>query len=336
MQKGGIMRIVIIGGTGNISISIVELLLQQGHEVTCYNRGRKGDVPEGARLILGDRKNRTAFEAKMQQEKFDVAIDMICFNREDAESDIRAFAGVQQFIQCSSVMAYGKPDVWLPVTEDHPIQPDTPYGVGKAEADHAFMAAFYNENFPATIIRPSTTHGPVRGLIRQASRDTQWIDRVRKGKPLVVCGNGRQMIQFLHVKDAAPGFVGVIGKSRCIGQVYNLVDAGFTYWDVFHHTAMDVIGREVELVGVPLDDMIALGVPNIGTCKDAYSHNNYFSSEKIFRDVPEFRPKMTLKEAMEDIIAAMDAAGRIDDSDHVQWEDEVIAAQRRVRTAKIS
>ena len=136
------MHVVIVGGTGNISVSIVELLLQQGHEVTCFNRGQKGKVPDGARLLVGDRKNRAEFEATMQHERFDVAIDMICFNRDDAESDLRAFQGVEQFIQCSSVMSYGKPDVWMPVTEDHPIQPDTPYGQGKAEADHAFMTAF--------------------------------------------------------------------------------------------------------------------------------------------------------------------------------------------------
>jgi nucleoside-diphosphate-sugar epimerase len=330
------MRVVIVGGTGNISVSIVELLLQQGHEVTCYNRGLRGDAPDGARLILGDRSDRAAFEAEMQRGKYDVAIDMICFNRDDAESDIRAFRGVQQFIQCSSVMAYGKPDLWMPVTEDHPNLSDLPYGRGKAEADHAFMTAFHTENFPVTILKPSTTHGPIRGLIRQASRDTQWIDRVRKGKPLVVCGDGRQMIQFLHVKDAAPGFVGVIGRSRCIGQTYNLVDAGFTYWDVFHQTAMEVIGNQVDLVGVPLEDLIALGVPNFGTCKDAYSYNNYFSAEKIMRDVPEFRPKMTLREAMEDILAVMDAAGRIDDSDHFTWEDRIIEAQRRVRQTKLN
>ncbi len=330
------MRVVIVGGTGNISVSIVELLLRKGHDVTCYNRGQKGQVPAGARLLVGDRKNREEFETAMQREKFDVAIDMICFNKADAESDLRAFRDVQQFIQCSSVMSYGKPDVWLPVTEDHPLQPDTAYGLGKAEADHTFMTAFYTEHFPVTIIKPSTTHGPIRGLVRQVSRDTQWIDRVRKGKPLAVCGDGRQMIQFLHVRDAAPGFVGVIGKARCVGQIYNLVDSTFTYWDVFHRTALEVIGQQVDLVGVPLDDMLALGVPNIGTCKEVYVHNNYFSSEKIMRDVPEFRPQMTLKQAMEDIIPAMDAAGRIDNSDDFTWEDQLIAAQRRIREVKLA
>src|SRR5690606_6798488 len=117
---------------------------------------------------------------------------------------------------------------------------------------------------------------------------------------------------------------------------YNLVEDKFTYWDVFHQTAMEVIGNQVDLVGVPLEDLIALGVPNFGTCKDAYSYNNYYSAEKIMRDVPEFRPQISLKDAMIDILAAMDAAGRIDDSDHFTWEDRIIEAQRKVRQTKIN
>jgi nucleoside-diphosphate-sugar epimerase len=325
------MRVVVVGGTGNISVSIVELLLAQGHEVTCFNRGQKGTVPEGAKVIVGDRKNRAEFEATMQRENFDVAIDMICFDKEDAESDLRAFANVQQLVHCSTVMTYGKPDLWMPLTEDHPLQPDAPYGEGKVEADNTFMTAFYTQNFPVTIIKPSTTHGPIRGFFRQTSRDTQWIDRVRKGKPITVCGDGTQMMQLLHVKDAAPGFAGVIGRSRCIGQIYNLVDSGFTYWDVIHRTAMEVIGNEVELVGIPLEDLLAAGVPDLGSCQFSYAYNNYFSNEKLRRDVPEFHPRITLKEMIEDIIPVMEAEGRVDNSDEVTWEDDIIAAQRKVR-----
>jgi nucleoside-diphosphate-sugar epimerase len=330
------MRIVIVGGTGNISTSLVELLLAQGHEVTCYNRGLKGQVPAGARLLRGDRQQRTDFEATMQREQFAVAIDMICFNAEDAASDVRAFAGVQHFIQCSTVMTYGKPELFLPVTEDHPIRPETAYGQGKAAADAVFMAAHYTQDFPVTIIKPSVTHGPIRGVFRQVSRDTAWIDRIRQGKPLAVCGEGTQMIQFLHVRDAAPGFAGVISKPHCIGQTYNLVENNFITWETFHRTAMEVLGREVDLVGVPFADLEALGVPNLGLCHDVYRHNNYFSAAKIFRDVSEFRPQMSLADALADIISAMDAAGRIDDSDQHIWEDELIAAQRRIRTTRLT
>ncbi|HZM23214.1 MAG TPA: NAD-dependent epimerase/dehydratase family protein, partial [Anaerolineales bacterium] len=101
------MKICIVGGTGNISQSIVQLLLKHGHEVMCFNRGQRTTIPDGVRLIQGDRRNREDFEQKMQAEKFDAAIDMICFNAEDAESSVRAFRGVGWFVQTSTTCTYG-------------------------------------------------------------------------------------------------------------------------------------------------------------------------------------------------------------------------------------
>ncbi|MFA6292038.1 MAG: NAD-dependent epimerase/dehydratase family protein, partial [Victivallales bacterium] len=69
------MKIGIVGGTGNISESIVRLLLAQGHEVVCVNRGMSGSVPaEGVRSIKMDRKDCGNFEKAMQSERFDAAI----------------------------------------------------------------------------------------------------------------------------------------------------------------------------------------------------------------------------------------------------------------------
>ncbi len=93
------------------------------------------------------------------------------------------------------------------------------------------------------------------GLLRQVSRAQSWIDRVRKGKPILVCGDGNAIHQFLHVDDAALCFANVVGKERCIGQVYNMVNRGFITWAQYHRAAMSVIGREVEMVGVPFADL---------------------------------------------------------------------------------
>ena len=329
------MRVVIVGGTGNISQSIVRLLLAKGDDVTCFNRGQSGDVPDGVRVIIGNRHDRAKFEATMQREKFDVAIDMICFDKDDAASDVCAFRDVQQFIQCSTVCTYGIQYDWMPVTEDHELRPYIPYGRKKAEADAVFLGAYYSDNFPVTIIKPSTTHGPKQGLNRQIAHDFSWIDRIRKNKAIFVSGNGDALHQFLHIDDAAPGFVGVIGKSKCIGQVYNLVDRGFTTWAAYHRTMMKIIGQEVELVGIPLADLMILGVPKTQICQDIFAHNSYFSSEKIMRDVPEFRPQHTLESAMRDILAALDAAGRIPNSETIDWENAIITAQHQVREVKI-
>ncbi|HVF10854.1 MAG TPA: NAD-dependent epimerase/dehydratase family protein [Abditibacteriaceae bacterium] len=325
------MKVALVGGTGNISTSIVRLLLSQGHGVTCYNRGQSGEVPEGARVIHGDRSDRAAFEQAMQAERFDAAIDMICFTAEEAYSSLRAFRDVGHFVQCSTVCTYGVQYDWLPVTEDHPLRPTTDYGRNKVKADAVFMEAYYGHDFPVTIIKPSTTYGPRMGMLRQVAWEFGWIDRVRKGKPILVCGDGNAIHQFLHVDDAALCFAGVLGKTHCLGQTYNMVKRGFISWADYHRTAMKVLGREVELVGVPLQDLLALEVPAVDICRDIFAHNCYYSAEKLFRDAREFQPAISLEEGIRRVIEAMDAEGRVPNSDNETWEDAVIAAQGAVR-----
>ena len=325
------MKICVIGGTGNISSAFIPLLLEKGHEVTCYNRGISSSVLPGAKLIKGDRNNRAEFERVIQEQKFDAAIDMICFNKEDAASSIRAFRGVQQFVFTSTVCVYGLQYDWLPVTEDHPLRPVTAYGKEKTEAEKVFLEAFYKDNFPVTIIRPSTTFGPIQGAIRQIGWDYTWIDRIRKGKPIVVCGDGLALHQFLHVDDAALCFANVIGRENCVGQVYNMTKRGFTSWRDYHLTAMEVIGRQVELVGVPLDILESWNIPGFDLCKEIFAYNVIYNSEKLFRDVPEFSPKISLYEALADTISDMDRTGRIPDSDAITWEDGLIESIQQIK-----
>lgn len=206
------MKIVIVGGTGNISSSITRLLLEQGHEVTLFNRGERGGAPDSMHVIHGDRKEREAFQQTMRREKFDAAIHMVCFDAEDAQSDLRAFEGVSHFVQCSTVCTYGVEYDWMPVSEDHPLRPTTDYGRNKVAADNVFLEAFHGRDFPVTILKPSTTFGPQMGVLRQVAWDFSWINRVEKGLPITICGDGTAIHQFLHVKDAAPAFVGVLGK----------------------------------------------------------------------------------------------------------------------------
>ena len=322
------MKIVVVGGTGNISTSIVRRLLQLGHDVTCYNRGQSGSLPEGARLLTGDRADRATFEETMQREKFDAAIDMISFNAEDAHSSLRAFREVKHFVQCSTVCTYGITYDWLPATEDHPLRPTTDYGRGKAAADNVLLAAWHRDGFPVTIIKPSTTYGPQMGLLRQIAWDFSWIDRVRQGKPILVCGDGNALHQFLHVDDAAPAFAGVLAKDNCLGQIYNMTARGFVTWADYHRLAMQVIGREVELVGVPFDDLKKMDIPNFAVCEEIFAHHIFYDSSKLRRDVPEFTPQISLREGMTRVLEAMQSSGRIPNADESTWEDEIIARQR--------
>jgi len=324
------MRVLIVGGTGNISTSIVRLLLKKGYRVTCFNRGERGSLPDGVRLMRGDRNDRDSFEKAMQKENFEAAIDMIGFNAEDAASSVRAFRGVKHFIQCSTVCTYGVDYDWLPVTEDHPMRPTTDYGRNKLAADEVYLKAYQNEGFPVTIVRPSTTYGLQMGVGRQIARGFEWLDRIRKGKPILICGDGKAIHQFLHVDDAAMGFIGLLGKDSTAGEIYNLVNRGFISWENHHRTVMKILGREVELVGIPLKDLLASEIPETTACETIFAHNTIYSADKLFRAVPEFEPSISLKDGLGQVIDAMDADGRIPDSDEIAWEDRLIKAQQAV------
>ena len=84
------MKVLVIGGTGNISRGIVAALLARNHEVVLFNRGQHADPPPpDVRVIKGDRQHRDDFESKVSAENWDAVIDMISFNAEDAASAIR-------------------------------------------------------------------------------------------------------------------------------------------------------------------------------------------------------------------------------------------------------
>jgi len=328
------MKICVVGGTGNISTSIVKLLVEVGHEVTLFNRGKSPGATAGVKVIAGDRQDRPAFEQAMQAGGFDAAVDMICYNAEDARSALRAFRGVKHLVFCSTVCVYGVQYDWLPVTEEHPRRPTTDYGKKKVAAESVLLEAWHGEGFPVTIIRPSTTFGPRWNLLRQIAWEAAWVDRVRKGKPIIVCGDGRALHQWLAVEDAAPAFVFALGRERCVGQVYNMMRREFGGWADYHRAAMKVIGREVELVGVPLATLLAAKVPNVEICETIFSHNTVYSPERLMRDVPEFHPRISLADGLARVYEAMQRENRIPDSDQEDWEDKLITAQRQVGGGK--
>jgi hypothetical protein len=132
------------------------------------------------------------------------------------------------------------------------------------------------------------------------------------------------------VDDAAQAFVGVIGKEHTIGKTYNLVNRGYITWADYHRTGMRILDRECELVGVPFADLKKLEVPDFEICEEIFAHHVYYSSEQLFRDIPEFHPQVSLEIGMAQVFESMAREGRIPDSDSLTWEDEIIARQKRV------
>ena len=147
------MKLLVIGGTGNISTPITRALLVQGHELTVFNYDPK--PPEwltGVKVVAGDRTHRDDFKTKLDGVgNFDCVIDMICYEPEDAQCDIEVFRGrTRQFLFCSTVDAYTKTPQRHPVTEENGVLgalPSFQYGYKKMLCEQALWEAHRRGDF---------------------------------------------------------------------------------------------------------------------------------------------------------------------------------------------
>lgn len=328
------MHVLIIGGTGTISRAIVQSLLRRGHQVTLFNRGQRADPPPAeARVITGDRRDRPAFEAALQAETFDAAIDMISFNADDAASALRALRGrVGHFVQCSTVMTYGPPFAALYQDETAPLngRHDNGYGAGKVAADELLLRAFQDEQFPATVVKPSFTYGPGANLLHQADWGSAWIDRLRKGKPIVSVGDGTNYFQFMPAPDAGEAFAMLLGRHEAQGEVYNLVHPEPLTWDDWARAAAEALSVEAQLAHVPADALMAISPERYGHLRSNFAHTQVFSGAKLAALLPDWRPATPRVEAISQTIGWMEAHNRIANSDDDTLEDRIIAALREL------
>ncbi len=326
------MRVCVVGGTGNISTGIVKALLAFGHEVSVFTRGqRESRLPDGVRYLHGDRKDRPAFEAAMQAERFDAAIDMISYTADDAASALRAFRDVKHLIHCSTVCTFGGPLLSVPADETEPLRPITDYGRNKVAADALLREAHARGEVPVTIFKPASTWGPGMAVIRQLAFDPLWIDRLRKNKPIIVSGDGENLWSLCHSDDAGVAFAAAVDRSICKGQDYIVTGPRYITWQSYHERINAILGSKSEIVHVPADAILASPMgPRCGLLSSQARWNQCYDVSKLLRDIPEFQPHIELEDGVPANIAWMDRHNLIANSDSDGIEDRLIAAQRRV------
>ncbi len=283
------MKILIIGGTGLISTAISRMLLEAGHDLTLYNRGETTPrLPDGYRIIQGNRENLKAFEEQMAEAgAFDCVIDMVCFHPEQAESDIRAFQGrVGQLIFCSTVDVYTKPPVTFPVTESHERGALSDYGRDKARCEDQFMAAHQEGHFPVTILRPASTYGEGGSIIHTFGWNTYFLDRLRKGLPVIVHGNGEALWVSCHIDDVARAFVNAIGNEKAFGQSYHLAGEEWQTWNQYHQRLAEAIGApDPALIHIPADILVRISPEHTMITYLNFQYTNIFDNAAAREDL---------------------------------------------------
>ena len=331
------MKVLIIGGTGVISTSITRLLLERGDDVTHYNRGVSPDLNSNSQVkrITGDRTDYATFEKQMLEAGyFDCVMDMICFEPEEAESDVRAFKGrTGQFIFCSTCDVYAKPAKSYPIREDHErkASPSFPYAYKKVICEDIFFKAHERGHFPVTIIRPAATYSEIRSPIVHTFRGGSYhFDRLRRGKPIILHGDGTSMWVECHSDDVARAFVGAIGNTKAYGKGYHAAGDEWMNWDHIWQTAARVVGGpEPRFVHIPTD-LLAMVAPGLAEwCVENFKYDYIYDNTQAKADLG-FKYTISWEEGLKRCVKWLEEHGGFEDSDNYPFYDRIIEAWERL------
>lgn len=334
------MRVLVIGGSGLISTGIVSQLLERGDAVTLYNRGQRlAAAPAGARLIIGDRRDFTRFESAMADaDMFDAVVDMVCYEPAEVVSAVRAFAGrTEQYLFCSTVDVYTKAQPSYPVREDAERRPreSFPYAWKKRACEDLLLEAHQAGRLPVSIIRPAYTYGEGVAPLHTFGWNAWFVERLRRGDPVVVHGDGRSLWSCCHRDDVARAFVGALGNALAIGKAYTVSGSEWLTWDRYCELLAEAAGAPPpDIVHIP-SDLLGRALPRQAQwCVENFSFNNIFDNSAA-RSELGFRYTITWRDGAARMLRALDVQ-TIPPDPEPAWYERLLSAWKRLGTALVS
>jgi nucleoside-diphosphate-sugar epimerase len=306
------MRVLFIGGTGNISAACSRLALERGIELHLLNRGRRQADLAGAQVLVADVADERAVAAALGRQTYDAVVDFIAFDAPDVERDLRLFTGrCGQYVFISSASCYRKPCL-RPVTEDVPLENALyPYSQRKIACEQRLAAA----NVPITIVRPSLTYDTVVPL--PLANGSRWgiVERMMRGRPVVVHGDGCVPWTVTHSADFAVGLVGLLGNPAALGEAFHITGEEVLTWDEIHRLVGAAVGVEPALVHLASEDIAAILPERAGSLLGDKAHAMIFDNRKIKAAVPDFTQRIPFAEGIRRTIAWLRADERRRDID---------------------
>jgi UDP-glucose 4-epimerase len=217
------MRILVTGGAGFVGSHVVEAYLAAGHEVHVIDNlstGRQSNLPAGARLheldirsaeteqvftsvkpeIVSHHAAQASVKVSTSDQVFDLANNGGCTAR---IAQLCVLHGVLKLIYSSTGGAlYGEPEV-LPVTEDHPIRPLSPYGLSKRVGELYIDLWSRTAGLQYTILRYANAFGPRQDPRGEAGVCAIFTGLMLNGETCTIDGDGEQMKDYVYVGDIA-------------------------------------------------------------------------------------------------------------------------------------
>jgi UDP-glucose 4-epimerase len=235
------LRILVTGGAGFIGSHVVDRFVELGHDVAVFDNlssGKREFVNAKARLIVGDLIDPASVESCIADFKPDLvdhhaaqidvrhSVDDPIF---DARTNILgALAllqsctrhGVKKFVYASTGGALYGEGRTLPATENHPVNPESPYGVSKHTLEHYLYLWKLLHGLDYTVLRYPNVYGPRQNPHGEAGVNAIFIGLMLAGKRPRIFGTGDQVRDYLYVGDVVEA--NVLALSKASGEMLNI------------------------------------------------------------------------------------------------------------------
>jgi len=297
------LRVLFIGGSGVISSACSRVAVDSGIELLVLNRGHSAarPLPPGASMLRADIREPGSVRDVIKDLDFDAVVDFIAFTPGHVGADLDLFRGrTGQYVFISSASAYQTPPARMPVTESTPLRnPYWQYSRDKIACEDLLVAAYREEGFPATIVRPSHTYDQTL-----VPFDGGWtvLGRMLAGKAVIVHGDGTSLWTLTHHDDFARAFVPLLGHPRTIGEAIHITSDDVLTWNQIAGSLAAALGVTPRLVHVP-SDAIAAAEPEWGAgLLGDKAHSMVFDNTKVRSIVPGWRAVIPFERGAREIV----------------------------------
>lgn len=240
------MRVCVVGGCGFIGSHIVDSLVDNDHEVVVVDNfllGKMSNIQEAmqrgkVKVYNEDARQLTALHEIITTENIDTVVNlaMKCLPTSFVDPEGAYMVGVQiahnlayilrkksydHLIHFSSSEIYGSA-IRVPMSEEHPTNPTTPYGAGKLSADHLLLSYYNVFDCKISILRPFNLVGPRQNWAMYAALIPQTVRKILNGEAPFIQWDGEQTRDFTYVKDIADIIPQLLESDVLVGKVVNV------------------------------------------------------------------------------------------------------------------
>jgi len=284
------MRVLVIGGTLFIGRNLVTALVKAGHEVTIVHRKAGHEFGRKVREIMADRNDPESFRSAMLGHRFEIVFDNVYdwqrgTTAAEVEATAKTFEGrLIRYIFMSSVAAYGD---GLNHHEGDALAPDNHpdvYVRNKAMSERSLFRMHQRNGFPTVTLRPPFIYGPGNPYYREAF----FWDRLRDNRPIILPGDGRRLMQFIHVHDLVGACLKAMDEPGAAGHAFNIANPRPIAQFELVQLLGEVAGKPVNFVRIPRPKILQLGGHPMGP-------NLYFG---MYFDMPPITEVITKAQRM--------------------------------------